>query len=108
MKHAVLIGAGRMGSAMARGWLADLGAAGLARLSVVEPSPDDDVVEAASENLIVLNPAPELADIVVLAVKPQGFASAADGLEAWVGPDTARRLDHGRRHDRAYSGRRLA
>lgn len=88
MKHAVLIGAGRMGSAMARGWLADLAAAGLARLSVVEPSPDDDVVEAASENLIVLNPAPELADIVVLAVKPQGFTSAADGLRAWVGPDT--------------------
>jgi DNA ligase (NAD+) len=51
MKHAVLIGAGRMGSAMARGWLADLGAAGLARLSVVEPSPDDDVVEAASDKL---------------------------------------------------------
>ena len=88
MKHAVLIGAGRMGSAMARGWLADLGAAGLARLSVVEPSPDDDVVEAASENLIVLNPAPELADIVVLAVKPQGFTSAAYGLRAWLGPDT--------------------
>jgi pyrroline-5-carboxylate reductase len=88
MKHAVLIGAGRMGSAMARGWLSDLGAAGLARLSVVEPSPDDDVVEAASENLISLNPSPEIADIVVLAVKPQGFSAAADALKAWVGPET--------------------
>lgn len=88
LKHAVLVGAGRMGSAMARGWLADLGAAGLARLSVVEPAPGEDVIEAAARKLIDLNPAPEPADIVVLAVKPQGFAGAADGLKAWVGADT--------------------
>ena len=88
LKHAVLIGAGRMGSAMARGWLNDLNSAGLARLSVVEPMPDDDVVEAANENLIALNPEPELADIVVLAVKPQGFSAAIDSLKAWVGPET--------------------
>jgi len=88
LKHAVLVGAGRMGSAMARGWLADLGAAGLSRLSVVEPSPGEDVSEAAARKLIDLNPAPGIADIVVLAVKPQGFAAAADGLKAWVGPDT--------------------
>ena len=88
LKHAVLVGAGRMGSAMARGWLSDLGAAGLSRLSVVEPSPGEDVVEAANENLISLNPAPEPADIVVLAVKPQGFSASAEGLKAWVGPET--------------------
>lgn len=88
LKHAVLVGAGRMGSAMARGWLADLGAAGLARLSVVEPAPGEDVSEAAATKLIALNPAPEVADIVVLAVKPQGFAATVDGLKAWVGPDT--------------------
>lgn len=88
LKHAVLVGAGRMGSAMARGWLADLGAAGLSKLSVVEPSPGDDVVEAAKTNLIALNPAPEAADIVVLAVKPQGFGEAAGALKAWVGPET--------------------
>lgn len=88
LKHAVLVGAGRMGSAMARGWLSDLGAAGLARLSVVDPAPDEDVVEAASENLISLNPPPEPADIIVLALKPQGFSAAAEALKAWVGPDT--------------------
>ena len=88
LKHAVLVGAGRMGSAMARGWLSDLRAAGLERLSVVEPSPDDDVVEAAEENLFALNPEPEPADIVVLAVKPQGFSASAEALKAWVGPDT--------------------
>lgn len=88
LKHAVLFGAGRMGSAMARGWLGDLTSAGLARLSVVEPMPDDDIADAASEGLFALNPAPEQADIVVLAVKPQGFSAAADGLKAWIGPET--------------------
>lgn len=88
LKHAVLIGAGRMGSAMARGWISDLGSAGLAKLSVVEPSPGDDVRAAATTKLIDLNPAPVVADIVVLAVKPQGFGAAVDELKAWVGPDT--------------------
>lgn len=88
LKHAVLVGAGRMGSAMARGWLSDLGAAGLSKLSVVEPSPGDDVKEAAAASLIALNPAPELADLLILAVKPQGFGASADGLKAWVGADT--------------------
>lgn len=86
--HAVLVGAGRMGSAMARGWLSDLGAAGLARLSVVEPAPGDDVREAAATGLIALNPAPEPADLLILAVKPQGFGATADALKAWVGRDT--------------------
>jgi pyrroline-5-carboxylate reductase len=86
--HAVLVGAGRMGSAMARGWLSDLGAAGIARLSIVEPVPGDDVKEAAASGLIALNPAPEPADLLILAVKPQGFGATTDALKAWVGPGT--------------------
>ena len=86
--HVVLVGAGRMGSAMARGWLGDLGSAGIGKLSVVEPAPGEDVVAAADEKLIALNPAPEPAEIVVLAVKPQGFGAAAGELKAWVGPQT--------------------
>jgi pyrroline-5-carboxylate reductase len=77
-----------MGSAMARGWLGDLGAAGIARLSVVEPHPGEDVVAAADGGLIALNDPAEIADIVVLAVKPQGFSDAVDALKAWVGPQT--------------------
>ena len=88
LKHAVLIGAGRMGSAMARGWISDLGSAGLERLSVVEPNPGEDVRTAAATKLIHLNPEPVIADIVVLAVKPQGFGAAVDALRAWVGPET--------------------
>jgi pyrroline-5-carboxylate reductase len=77
-----------MGSAMARGWLSDLKAAGIGRLSVIEPSPGEDVSQAASDGLIALNPAPEVADILVLAVKPQGFAASVEGLKAWVSKDT--------------------
>lgn len=86
--HAVLIGAGRMGSAMARGWLGDLAGAGIARLSVVEPAPGDDVVEAGKNGFVALNPQPEPADLLILAIKPQGFGAAAAGLKAWIGPDT--------------------
>lgn len=88
LKHAVLAGAGRMGSAMARGWLQDLGAAGVAKLSVLEPEPGEDVVEAANAKLIALNPPPEPADILILAIKPQGFTGSIDGLKAWVSPQT--------------------
>ncbi|HOY77052.1 MAG TPA: pyrroline-5-carboxylate reductase [Hyphomonadaceae bacterium] len=88
LRHAVLAGAGRMGSAMARGWLSDLQAAGVGRLSVIEPSPGEDVSQAAKDGLIALNRAPEVADILVLAVKPQGFAASVEGLKAWVSKDT--------------------
>jgi len=88
LNHAVLVGAGRMGSAMARGWLKDLAAAGLGKLVVVEPQPDPDIVKAADDGSIALNPNPAPADIVVLAVKPQGFAAAAPELKAWAGPQT--------------------
>lgn len=88
LRHAVLAGAGRMGSAMARGWVSDLQAAGIGRLSVIEPAPGEDVQQAATDKLIALNPSPEKADILVLAVKPQGFAAAVEGLKAWVSKDT--------------------
>ncbi|MBP9234121.1 MAG: pyrroline-5-carboxylate reductase [Hyphomonadaceae bacterium] len=88
LKHAVLVGAGRMGSAMARGWIQDLSAAGVGRLSVVERAPTEDVVEAADDKLIVLNPPAEPADILVLAIKPQNFGKAVEGLKAWITPET--------------------
>ena len=88
LSHAVLAGAGRMGSAMAHGWLQDLQAAGIAKLSVIEPSPGEGILHAADEQLLALNPLPQPADILVLAVKPQGFASSVEGLKAWVSPQT--------------------
>lgn len=86
--HAVLIGAGRMGSAMARGWLGDLAGAGLSALSVVEPHPGEDVTHAASAGMIALNPPPQPAGILILAIKPQTFPASAEALKAWIGPGT--------------------
>jgi pyrroline-5-carboxylate reductase len=88
LKQAVLIGAGRMGGAMLRGWLRDLKAAGLSAITVVETQPDADIKRAADARQITLNTAPAPADIVVLAVKPQGFGGAAADLKKWVGPQT--------------------
>jgi pyrroline-5-carboxylate reductase len=77
-----------MGSAMARGWVQDLAAAGLSRLDVVEPKPDEDVEGAARDGMIFLNGPAQVADIAILAVKPQAFGGAVDGLKAWIGPET--------------------
>ncbi len=86
-KRAVLIGAGRMGAAMATGWLRDLAAAGLCELDIVEPSPTDEIRALATEQ-VHLNAAPLPVDILVLAVKPQAFGKVAPIAAAWAGPDT--------------------
>ncbi len=87
-RRAVLIGAGRMGAAMARGWVQDLHAAGMSSLTVVEPNPDEEVREAAARGALALNPASAPADLVILAIKPQIFPAAAEALRSWVRPDT--------------------
>jgi pyrroline-5-carboxylate reductase len=88
LRRATLIGAGRMGAAMARGWLRDLKVAGLTQLYIAEPQPDDDIVAWSKDGKVVLNGAAAPADVVVLAVKPQGFGEAAGGLTGWIGPNT--------------------
>jgi pyrroline-5-carboxylate reductase len=88
LKQAVLVGAGRMGGAMLRGWLRDLRAAGLRAITVIEPQPDVEIKRAADAGLVALNMTPAVADIVMLAVKPQGFGAAAGELKGWVGPQT--------------------
>jgi pyrroline-5-carboxylate reductase len=88
LKQAVLVGAGRMGVAMARGWLRSLKSAGLGKLHVVEPEPSAEITALGKSGKISLNRAGNPADVVVLAVKPQGFAKAAQSLNAWIGPDT--------------------
>ena len=80
-----LIGAGRMGSALAGGWLAS-GFAG--RVDIVDPSPADVVQAWIAADDVRHNPAPSPADILVVAVKPQVFGALASEIAAWVGPDT--------------------
>jgi len=69
----LLIGAGRMGGALIRGWIA---AKSFSAIHVVEPLPSDDVKAALAERTIHLHAAfaaEELPSLsaVVLAVKPQ-------------------------------------
>jgi pyrroline-5-carboxylate reductase len=88
MADVALIGAGRMGGAMARGWLADPARAGISRLHVVEPSPDPELASLCSAGPATLNGDAQPVDIVVLAVKPQSLAAAAPGLAGWIRPET--------------------
>lgn len=88
LKQVVLAGAGRMGAAMARGWLRNPKAAGFGKLHVVEPQPSEEVADWAKTGKINLNRKPQPVDIAVLAMKPQGFAKAASGVAGWIGPNT--------------------
>ncbi|MEM8569752.1 MAG: pyrroline-5-carboxylate reductase [Pseudomonadota bacterium] len=65
----VLVGCGKMGSALLRGWLetgipAD-------RFTVMEPTPSDDLIALAKEGLNLNGDLPDNPAAMVLAVKPQ-------------------------------------
>lgn len=87
----LLVGAGKMGSALLAGWLAeglDPGA-----VLVSDPAPPDDIQDILSAHKIALNPdiaslskAPP--QVVVLAVKPQIMDGILPGLQPIVGPTT--------------------
>jgi pyrroline-5-carboxylate reductase len=84
-----LVGAGQMGGALLRGWLAAIKRGGGLSLTVVEPAFDpvlEQELKAAGAEINTPNPGP--ADVVVLCVKPQIFAEAAPGAKAFVGPNT--------------------
>lgn len=81
----VLIGAGRMGAALAAGWLQDRARA---RPVLVDPAPSKIARDWAEAGRVQLNPTPQAAASVVIAVKPQAFVEAADGIRAWIGPKT--------------------
>jgi pyrroline-5-carboxylate reductase len=81
----VLIGAGKMGSAMLDGWLG----LGLdpARVAVIEPEPSGEISALAARGLR-LNPEPRaLSDpgVIVIAVKPQVAAEAVPAAGPLVG-----------------------
>ncbi|MEM6556604.1 MAG: pyrroline-5-carboxylate reductase [Pseudomonadota bacterium] len=80
-----LIGAGRMGSALAGGWL-KAGRAG--QIDIVEPRPSATVQAWADQGKIRLNDAARDADILVVAVKPQAFGALAADIAQRVGAET--------------------
>jgi pyrroline-5-carboxylate reductase len=84
--HLVLVGAGKMGGAMALGWLE--GGLEASSLTILEPNPSEGLVSLAASRGIPLNPA-KLAepDALVLAIKPQSL----DAVAAQVAPLTTER-----------------
>jgi pyrroline-5-carboxylate reductase len=83
----ILVGAGKMGSAMLDGWIAH----GLdpAAVIVLEPQPSLQVARYGSLGLR-LNPKPDglRADAIVIAVKPQVAPEVLPGLTSLIGPVT--------------------
>jgi pyrroline-5-carboxylate reductase len=80
-----LVGAGRMGGALLRGWLA----AGLPAhaLSVHEPHPSPELAALLAEKAIPSAPRPAL-DVIVLAVKPQIMNEVLTGIAPVASPAT--------------------
>ncbi len=85
----LLVGAGRMGGALLKGWLAQGVAPG--RIFVQEPSAPPDVAEVIAGAGIAtgLPPAlPAAPAVILLAVKPQVMDDVLPGVAALAGPDT--------------------
>jgi pyrroline-5-carboxylate reductase len=85
----VLVGCGKMGTAMLRGWLAG---GAISRFHVVEPdgmppglAPAPEIEWHTTVDTLPGEPAP---DAVVLAVKPQVIDGALPPYRRWVGPGT--------------------
>ena len=91
MAGILLVGCGKMGGAMLRGWL-DRGV-DAASVTVIEPEPalaaavrgDHGVAVAASPDEIASDLSPE---VVVFAVKPQGLGEIAPLYKTYAGPAT--------------------
>ncbi|MGF1658193.1 MAG: pyrroline-5-carboxylate reductase [Rubrimonas sp.] len=82
----VLLGCGKMGSALLEGWLA----AGLppSAAHVQEPHPSDAVADFSARGAQVNGPLPAAPAAVVLAVKPQMMAEALAPLAPLAGGET--------------------
>jgi pyrroline-5-carboxylate reductase len=84
----VLVGAGKMGGAMAQGWLN----AGLpaSSLTIIEPNPSSEVAALAAGRGVALNPriADAPPEMLVLAVKPQSLDQIAPQIAGLTGERT--------------------
>ena len=84
----VLVGAGKMGSALLEGWLR-LGLAGR-NVAVIEPAPSPDLSALRTSGLVLNPDLRTLREpaVIVLAIKPQIAAEAIAPLRALVGAAT--------------------
>lgn len=82
----VLVGCGRMGSSLLRGWLA--GGMPATSVHVLDPQLDGATAVFCRERGVSLDPPAGVADALVLAVKPQTFAAAPGAFAPLTGPRT--------------------
>jgi pyrroline-5-carboxylate reductase len=82
----VLLGCGKMGSAMLAGWLK--GGLPAGSVWVSDPAPSDWLTARAAEGLHLNADLPEAPAIVLVAVKPQMMAQALPGLARFGGGGT--------------------
>ncbi len=83
----VLVGAGKMGGAMAQGWL-DAGLPS-SSLTIVEPNPSSEIASLAADRGVALNaPIEAPLDMLALAVKPQSLEQVAPQIAGLVGERT--------------------
>ena len=84
----ILVGAGKMGGAMAQGWLG----AGLppSSLTILEPNPSHEIASLSADRGVALNPevASSPPEMLVLAVKPQSLDQVAPQIAALAGERT--------------------
>jgi len=85
-KGLVLLGCGKMGSAMLAGWLA--GGLRGESVHVIDPQPSDWVQGLAREGLHLNGALPSSPAIAVVAVKPQTMGDALPRLQALGGAET--------------------
>lgn len=84
-----LIGAGAMGGALVKGWANAVRKGGGLTLTVIEPNFDAALERDLEAAGAVLNPPePGVADVVVLAIKPQNLREAAAAVRDFIGPET--------------------
>jgi pyrroline-5-carboxylate reductase len=83
----LLVGAGKMGGAMAAGWLD--GGLAASSLTIFEPNPSDGIAGLAAQRGVALNPSePSEPDVLALAVKPQSLDAVAPQIAALAGERT--------------------
>lgn len=88
IKNLTLIGAGKMGMALARGWLD--GGLQTSALNLVDPAPHASIQALAADREIYLSDKPKdgTAGVILLAVKPQVLTEVVASIKSHIGPDT--------------------
>jgi len=89
MRPLVLVGAGKMGSAMLFGWLASgLDPSAVVVIDPGPPSDSEELLASAGLTPIAEPPSDVQAGVLVLAVKPQTIKNVLPSLRGLVGSDT--------------------